>query len=186
MGLSVIETGRDVSASRAAVEDRSSRLIEQLKKIGVEKQDISSSELRVVPHYNWSNKEQVYTGTEVSREVEVALRDLGKYSELMKIVFESGVGRITSTRLEASEEKALKRKALERSLADAKSKAQAIADDLGVALGRVYSVVAGAESVGFARAAEMDFRAARGKTSFEPGTIQFRESVKVVYFISED
>ena len=88
------------------------KLITSLDALGIAKEDISSAQLQITPHYNWNNSAQIYAGTEVSRTVEITLRDLSRYDDLIRSIIDAGVAQIHSTRLSSSKEKKIKEDAL--------------------------------------------------------------------------
>jgi len=182
MSLSLSEVGRDVAFAQAEVDRRASRLIETLKRLGVGKADIASSQLQVTPHYNWNNREQVYVGSEVSRTVEIILRDITKYDALLRAVIDAKVGRINSTQLESSQMKQLRAQALQGAILDARNKAELLVADLNVRLGEVYSINAqGGGAVPMM--ASYRLQAESAESAFEPGTLEFTETVGVVFYL---
>ena len=182
ISLNLTEVGPEVAGARDLVEKRSQLLIDTLKKQGVEKKDITAASLKITPHYNWSNKAQIYVGTEVSRKIDVTLRDLGKYDDLIRAIVETKVARINSTRLESSREKELRQEALQAAIDDARLKAELLVAGFPEKLGPVYAISSGGSSYRMHEAyaaAEPMKRAA----AFEPGEITLSESVQVVFYL---
>ena len=182
ISLNLTEVGQEVAVARDLVEQRSQRLIDTLKKHGVEKKDITAASLKITPHYNWSNKAQIYAGTEVSRKIDVILRDLDKYDDLIRAIVATKVARINSTRLESSREKALRQEALQAAIDDARQKAELLVAGFPEKLGPVYAISSGGPSYRLHEAyaaAEPMKRAA----AFEPGEITLSESVQVVFYL---
>lgn len=185
--LSLIHVDRDVAVARENVDSRSAELIGAVKQLGVKKKDISSTSLSVVPRYNWNNREQIYQGTEVSRRIEIILRDLEKYDELMKAVVGAQVGRIENTVLESSRREELLAQALKGAVADAREKAELLASGIQARLGGVFSVSSTSAQPVY-RGPQMEaFRAsAQQAGAFEPGLISFTESVSVVFYLARE
>lgn len=183
LSLSLIETGRDVAAATASVDGRASQLIRAVKALGVAAQDISSSNLRITPHHNWHNQEQVYVGTEVARDVEIVLRDIALYDELLKALLDAKVGRINDTVLETSQQEALRARALRGAVQDARARARMLVQDLPQTIGRVYSISSlSGEPVTMTR--QLAHAGLAEATAFEPGVIEIRESVQVVFYLT--
>ena len=184
LSLSLIHVHRDVAVATEDVDSRSSALIEALDKLGVARKDINSSSLQVVPRYNWNNREQVYQGTEVSRRIEITLRDLDKYDHLMQAVIGAKVGRIDSTILESTKKERLIARALRGAVEDARKKAELLVSGMDTKVGRVFSIASTSVQPVFRGAQAETFRAAATQTSaFEPGQIQFTQSVTVVFYL---
>ncbi len=185
MSLSIIETGKDVASVSEQVEMRSAKLITSLKALGINKQDITSTQLRITPHYNWRNKEQVYVGTEVSRNVEITLRELALYDRFIRTLLDISVGRINTSYLKFSKEREVRKKALQRAVDDARLKAELLVSNVAEKLGGVYSIshLSAGQVLSSSR---LSYKAsdARAESAFEPGVIEFNESVKVIYFLT--
>jgi uncharacterized protein YggE len=182
ISLNLTEVGQEVAVARDQVEKRSQKLIDTLMQQGVEKRDITAASLKITPHYNWKNKAQIYVGTEVSRQVEVTLRDLAKYDDLIRAIIEAKVARVNSTRLESSREKELRNEALQMAIADARQKAELLVASFPEKLGPVYAITSGGpihrQREAYAMASVMSRKAA-----FEPGEIEISESVQVVFYL---
>jgi len=184
MSLNITEIGREVAEARSSVEERSSRLLETLKSLDVKKKDITSARLQITPHYNWSNKAQVYTGTEVSRVIEITLRDLSRYDDMVKAIVDARVARINNTTLESTEEKKLRSRALQGAVADAREKAILLAQSFPEQIGSVYSISASPSNTGIRRARYQVAEYVK-RDSFEPGVIEISESVQVIFYLTK-
>lgn len=184
MKLAITDTGTDVTEVRANVEKRSIQLIEKLVSAGISRNDITAAELRVIPHFNWSGRQQIYTGTEVSRQATIVLRDLGLYDTLMDSVTGAGIARIQNTRLSTSREKVLQDKLLQMAVDDAQHKANVLAQQFGRKLGPVYS--ASPVSAGAPLMRESYSVADSGRSSgFEPGTLSLTYTLQVIYLLTD-
>ena len=185
MSLKITEISREVAEARSSVEERSSQLINTLiEAIDIEKKDITSARLQITPHYNWSNKAQVYTGTEVSRVIEIILRDLSKYDDMVKTIIDARVARINTTTLESTEEKKLRARALQGAVADAREKANLLVQSFPEQVGSVYAISTSPSHPGF-RQARYQVAEYSKRDSFEPGVIEISESVQVIFYLTK-
>lgn len=184
MSLNITEISQEVAEARSSVENRSSQLIDTLKSIGIKKKDITSARLQITPHYNWSNKAQVYTGTEVSRVIEIILRDLSRYNDMVKSIIDAKVARINNTTLESTEEKKLRALALQGAVADAREKAELLVQSFPEQVGSVYSISDSSANTGI-RHARYQVAEYVKRDSFEPGIIEISESVLVIFYLTK-
>jgi hypothetical protein len=182
LSLSIADTGFEVAAARDSVESRSVQLIKALTALDIAKEDIRSAQLQITPHYNWNNQAQIYVGTEVSRTIDVTLRDLDRYDDLIRSIIDAGVARIHSTRLSSSKEKELRQEAMAEAIADGMDKARIMVAHLPEQVGAVYSI-APASSGGPFPEARYQMAAADSRSAFEPGTILFQESLQIVFYL---
>ncbi len=182
LSLGITETGLEVAAARDSVESRSIQLINALAALNIAREDIRSAQLQITPHYDWNNKAQIYVGTEVSRIVDVTLRDLGRYDNLIRSIIDAGVAQIHSTRLSSSKEKELHQEALAAAIADGMEKARIMVAHLPEQIGAVYSIAPPSSSTPFLEA-RYQMAATDSESAFEPGTILFKESLQIVFYL---
>jgi uncharacterized protein len=182
LSLSIAETGFQVSEARDSVESRSKQLIRVLETLGIKKEDINSAQLRITPHYNWNNSAQIYAGTEVSRQIEVTLRDLNRYDELIRAIIDAQVAQIQSTILSSSKEKQLREDALRGAIEDGLEKAKIMVAHLPEQIGPVFSI-SPQSSYSPAFQARYQMAELAKESAFEPGSILFKESLQIVFYL---
>jgi uncharacterized protein YggE len=130
----------EVGRAKSDVDRKSVALIESCQSIGVEPANISSTSLAVRPSYRYEDDTRIFEGTRVERHIEINLSDLSRYSELMRAIIEAEIAEITNVHLFAASSAEVEDRALEAALADAKQRAQRLADAAGAKLGDVYSI----------------------------------------------
>lgn len=185
LSLSIAEIGLEVAAARDSVEKRSRELIASLAALDIAKEDIGSAQLQITPHYNWNNSAQIYSGTEVSRQVEVTLRDLSRYDDLIRAIIDARVARIDSTHLSSSHEKELREEALRGAVADGMAKAKIMVAHLPAKVGPIYSI--SPQSTNLPMLQSRYVMADTISTSaFQPGSILFKESLQMVFYLEKD
>jgi uncharacterized protein YggE len=138
--LSLDKTDPNVAVAKAAVDRRSRMLIDACKQMGIQDQDISSSNLQIRPEYEYRGQHHQKIGTKVSRQVDITLKDLTHYPDLIRALVEGEVGEITETSLGSSREQQLRDQALDQAFSDAKSRAERLASSAGSKLGPVHSI----------------------------------------------
>jgi uncharacterized protein len=185
LSLGIAETGLQVAEARDSVEKRSKKLIASLATLGIAKEDISSAQLQITPHYNWNNSAQIYAGTEVSRTVEVTLRDLSRYDELIRSIIDARVAQIDSTRLSSSKEKKLREDALRGAISDGREKAQIMVAHLPEQIGSVFSISSQSSNAPFFQA-RYEMAGTAKQSAFEPGIILFKESLQMVFYLVKE
>jgi uncharacterized protein YggE len=196
LGLSA--ENMDVGVAKAEVDERSVQLIATLKKMNIEARDIATTALQVTPVYDYVEGKQVPRGSRVYRQVDITLRNLEKYGELMQALMDAKISNTVDTSLAVSDEKVVSDQALIKALEDARARAAALVESQGRKLGDVYSIyefelrreesyllvpnreVFGESAPGVAMSADMRMKAAE---PFEPGVIRAKAKVYVVYLI---
>ncbi len=185
LSLSIAEIGLEVAAARDSVEKRSRELIASLADLNIAKEDIGSAQLQITPHYNWNNSAQIYSGTEVSRQVEVTLRDLSRYDQLIRAIIDARVARIDSTRLSSSNEKELREEALRGAVADGMEKARIMVAHLPVKVGAIYSISPQSANLPMLQGRYL-MADSVGTSAFQPGSILFKETLQMVFYLEKD
>ncbi len=185
LSLSIAETGFEVAKARNSIENRSKKLITSLEALGIAKEDISSAQLQITPHYNWNNSAQIYAGTEVSRTVDITLRDLSRYDELIRSIIDAGVAQIHSTRLSSSKEKKFQEDAMRGAIQNGLEKARIMVAHLPEQIGPVFSIASQATGEPLMQARFQRAETAM-QSAFEPGTILFKESLQIVFYLVQE
>ncbi len=138
--VAIRSTHQEIKVAKADVERRSALLIEACRALGIEEGDLSSGPLGIQPSYRYDDGARVFEGTRVDRLVSVNLRDLSKYSELMRAAIDSEVNEIEDVGLYAAASDELEDRALSAALTDARQRAERLARSAGAKLGDVYSI----------------------------------------------
>jgi len=114
----------------------------KLKADGVAAKDLQTSGLSVQPHYTYGGNTQKLDGYEVSENLSVVLRDLGKAGSIISDAAQVGGNELQlgGATLDLDEDTALIAQARQNAFADAKAKAAAYADAAGRSLGAVVSI----------------------------------------------
>jgi uncharacterized protein len=124
-------------------------ILAYLKEQGVEEKDVKTRDYNLYPRYKYENSgclggwcppgEQVADGFDVSQTVEVKVRDTAKSGALIAGVGEKGATNISGLTFTVDDTDAVKSEARTDAIADAKTKAEKIASDLGVEIVRMTS-----------------------------------------------
>src|SRR6056297_192373 len=132
----------DLVQARQEVTRRSEAILQHLISLGIEKRQVSATDINTLPEYRWDEqrKTQVLTGYSVQRSIEVALMDLSLLSTVIEGSADAGANRITPPQLSHSREAELRRDALRLATEDARANASAIAEALGGSLGAVRDI----------------------------------------------
>ncbi len=144
-----LKTGTKKTAAEATAEStkKMDAIIKSLKDLGIEEKDIKTTNYNLNPVYNWTEKQgQVLTGYEVSQNVGVKVRDLGKIGDVIAKTTEQGANQIGNVSFTIDDEYALKNQARELAITKAKEKAALIAQQTGMRLGEVKSVYESADN----------------------------------------
>lgn len=163
--------------------------IDKLKSMDIEARDIQTSGLNVNPRYNYENnrREPEVIGFRASNSVRVRLRDLDKAGEVVDEAVSSGANSLGGISFSFAEPKPLYDAARRDAVADARSRAELLADAAGVDLGPILTIQDGYVAspryqdtiMVTASRAEADFSA-----PIEAGESSIRANVTLIYEIN--
>lgn len=134
-----VQTGRQKTADAAMkmLSDNMNKVFDAVKAAGVEEKDISTQYLSLNPSYDWNEGRRIDQGFEANQSLTVKVRDLSKISTVLDAAVRAGANQAGSVGFTIDDPDVLKAQAREEAIADAKMKAQKLAAELGVSLGKM-------------------------------------------------
>jgi uncharacterized protein len=174
-----VQTRAATAAGALSENARQARaIIDALEKAGVAKSAIQTTQVSLWPQT--SSDGMRITGYQASNSVQVTAA-LGNAGGLVDAAVRAGANNVDGPNLDTADKSGLYGQALQKALADAKTKAQAIAAGAGLALGTALKVREGSEATPMPL-----FAAARDSAAppIEAGTQQIQASVTVTYAAS--
>jgi hypothetical protein len=129
----------DVKSAQKENTEKMNRLIANLKKLGVESQDIQTSYYNIYPQYDWPDGKQVLRGYQVNQGVSVKIRNLEKIGDILAAAGEGGANQVSGLSFNIDDPETLRQEARIKALQNAKEKAEALAEVAGVRLGKIVS-----------------------------------------------
>jgi len=175
--------GKSLPALKLDVDQKTAAVVALSKKLGVENKHISSAEISIHPQYNHQTRELV--GYNVSRNISVELHNLGRYTALVNGAIESGITTINNINLSLKDRDLFAAKALASAVKAARQKAEIIAENAGIQLGKIKSVHESGSNFQNRRyeAKQMALSDSAVAEVFEPGEISVVATVMVVFAI---
>lgn len=160
------------------------QLLDALQEQGIPKQDLQTSTFRLSPQYHHNTRGQIpdIVGYKATNVLQATVRKLDTVGDLIDEAVKAGANHIENITFSVDDRAGLKDKARHHAIRDAHHKAALYAQAAGVTLGRVLKV----EETSRATPLPMrQFEVAGGGSPLEPGEIEFRVDVTVVYGIDE-
>ncbi len=199
--VSVQEEAKDVKTAQDAATKKSNAIIDYLKGAGVDEKDIQTADYNVNPQYSYSQGacpqygycppgKQTLTGYQVTQTLTVKVRDTNKAGDLLSGVGSRGASQVSglSFELAPADQTAKEAEARGKAIADARTKADELARQLGVSIVRVVGFnEGGGGPVYYAKAMSMDSAAGSAATPPSPqiptGQNKITSNVSVTYEI---
>lgn len=148
MALLSLSVMREAKTAREALDENNAamaQVIEAMKGFEIADRDLQTSGLQIMPRYNYTNtqdggQQAELVAYQVTNSISVRVRDLAKAGEIIDKAVSLGVnqgGNIVFTNDDPSD---IVDEARRKAVADAKSKAETLAEAAGVELGRVIEI----------------------------------------------
>jgi len=150
--FSVTETALTVGDAQTKAATKTNAAIKVLKDAGIAEKDIMTSSYSINPHYEYQDGictqsypstckpgKSVLTGYDVNEGVDVKVRDLTKAGSILTSIGGLGVQNVNGLSFSIDNADTLKDQARSKAITEAQNKADVLAQQLGVKLGRVIS-----------------------------------------------
>lgn len=169
--------GDDVEALRQRVDAQVAEVLAALDEAGIPERDITALALSVQPEWQWQPERQLI-GYVASRNLDIVLRGMAPYEQVLAILTRAGLSEIRPGTSEVSDRDALRERALEAAMADARARAEVLARAGGRELGAVRLIVESGAHFEQPRLMEMATMA-RDQKAYTPGTTTVTARVQV-------
>lgn len=139
VSLAVTGQGKDLAPTRDDVVVRSSVVLATLRELGVAEADVQAPDVAIHPEYDY-RRGQKLIGYQVTRQISAKVRDLSRLGEVLDGVVGAGANEVHGAQMSASDPSAAEHRALEKAMAAARAKAEALATAANVRLGAVVRI----------------------------------------------
>lgn len=147
ISFTVQENASTVAAAQESATKRTNTALDALKKLEIADKDVQTSGYNVSPQYEVQpclpnsicNQSSKIIGYQVSQSVEVKVRDTAKAGDVLQALGTAGVQNVSGPSFAVDDDSAVTAEARGKAIADARQKAEVLAKQLGVHLGKVIS-----------------------------------------------
>ena len=144
--VGVTSDAAEASAALAANSADLAKAIAAIKAAGIDEKDIATSGFSINPVYEdkpASDRPPAIIGYRVTNQVRVTVRDVAKSGGLLDAVVTAGANRVSGIAFDISDRKSAANDAIRAAIADARARAELMADAAGLRLVRILTVNAG-------------------------------------------
>ena len=183
--LGVNVSRKTVAEARTEAAATMTAILAAVADVGVAKRDVQSSYLSVQPRYDYRDgRPPELSGYEMNNVVTVTVRDLAKLGDVIDGSLRAGATSMDGLEFRLADPSLAEREARIRAMADARSRADVIAEAAGLTISGVESVTEGGQLPPrpFAAKAERMMMAADAATPVESGSLEIEVTVAVTYF----
>lgn len=163
------------------------QILQFCRQWNIKEKNLQTQNVSVYPQYpgEYSPK-QTQTLYRLNQTLSVTLEDLARYDKILYGLLQNGANQIESVEFYSSQEAKYRQNALRQAVKKAREKAELLAQEAGVKLGKVLTLEEENSSFGaFANARQNFFAADSGaQNTLAPGLISVQAKVGVVYQIN--
>lgn len=174
----------EAATARQAMSDNNTKmaaLIAKLKELGVTEKDIQTSNISIYPRYD--NEGREILGYQVSNTVTVKIRAVTEAGALLDQVVDTGANYMSGIAFTVDDAKNLEQQARDQAIADARTRAEAMAKAAGATVGQVLSInenIGAAPPTAYA-AAEARQMMSDAKVAVQPGEQSVSAQVQITF-----
>ncbi len=132
LNVGVVTEHMQIQTAQEENSQKSNQLLESLKEIGIEENDITSIVYSINPKYDFVEGQSIFRGYEVEHLFQIKVRDLSKIPTIYRVVIENGANRTSNLQFRLSNPDFHYQEALKMAIQNAKEKAKEISRTIGV------------------------------------------------------
>ena len=173
-----------VEAARGEAAATMDAILRAVDGAGVARADVRTAMLSVQPRYDYRDgRAPVLTGYEIANVVEVSVRDLSALGDVIDATLTAGATSMDALSFRLADPRPAEREARRQAMAEARSRADFLAEAAGVTVQGVSDIVEGQQvrPPGPVAKAERMALAADAGTPVEAGTLEVAVTVSVTY-----
>ena len=173
-----------VDEARAEAATTMAAILAAVTDAGVDRRDVRTTLLSVQPRYDYRDgKPPVLSGYELANTVEVVVRDLARLADVVDGTLRAGATSMDGLSFRIADPAPAERDARLRAMAEARARAEVLAEAGGLTLDGISAIVEGSAArppMPFAKAERMAL-AADASTPVEAGSLEVAVTVTVTY-----
>lgn len=174
----VTAQGTTVKQAQQELNGKINAVIEGIKKLGIDKKDIQTTNYTISPQYDYKNNTQKIVGYQANSSVTIKVRNIDKANEVVDAATAGGANQIGGISFEVADKTKAENEARTKAVEEAKKKAELAAKTAGFSLGRIINY--SEDNAGNPRPMMLS---AKADTQIEPGTSEITVVVSLSYEI---
>lgn len=189
VNLGVVTSAATAKQAQSDNATKANKVIDYVKSQGIDKKDIATTQLNVYPEYDYSNGQNTVKGYQASQTISVKVRGVDKSTDALGKIIDgatnAGANQIQGVNLDFADADNFKQSARKQAIDKAKQKAQELADQAGLKLGRIVSISEGSSSYPMPMPYAMDSKLGMGgggsAPNIETGSQDITASITVTF-----
>ncbi len=187
LNMSINARRPTLAAAQKQATDVTAKVLALTDRLGIKREHVTSTGAMIRPDYRWNRQSeaQELRGYIAERQMKVDVRNLDKLGALIEGAVQAGVNQVSPPQLDSSKRREAYRYALAKAAEDARENAEQLATSLGVKLGPVMQINAGANTpppMPIMRAQRASaLSAENAPETYNSGQLSFLSNISVVF-----
>lgn len=185
INMGVRTESKDAKAAQTQNAQKMEAVVKKLKALGISEDNIKTVEYSIIPQYDYSEGKSTFTGYQVNNIINVTVKDTSKLGDIIDQTAQAGANQMNNVSFTVNESDKYYNDAVSKAIAQAKVKANVMADAAGVKIKSIIDVseaVNGPQPVYDLALAKED-AAATGATPVMSGQLEIIANVTVSFEI---
>lgn len=190
ISLGIISESATVAQAQKDNANKMNSIISALKKeFKIDEKDIQTSNYSINPKYDWSTRVQRIVGYSINQTITIKIRDFDKIGEIIAKATELGSNSVNGPSFTIDDPEVFKAQAREKAITQAKEKADVLAKQVGIRLGRIVNFSEGGNDYYPMPLGDASFSLAKAETApavapdIQAGSQEVSVSVSISYEI---
>ncbi len=139
VNVGVQTQGLTANAVQQEMNTKMNKVIEAVKKLGIDANDIQTTNYSITPTYDYSLPTQRITGYQANTNLTIKVRVMDRANAVVDAATANGANNVGGVTFDVSDKTKVENEARSKAVTEAKNKAQAAAQAAGFTLGRVIN-----------------------------------------------
>ncbi|MEA2026537.1 MAG: SIMPL domain-containing protein, partial [Chloroflexota bacterium] len=187
ISLGVTKQGKEAAEAANKAAEAMDSMVTALLDMGIEENDIQTTNLSLSPRYDWTQDPAPIVGWEANNMVSVTIRDIDSVGAVVDAATDAGATNVNGISFRVEDPTEAEATARTAAVADAKAKAEQLAADAGVTITGVVSITESGgqqpQPIYMARSEMAMMDAAGASTPVMPGEVELAVNVFIQYEI---
>ena len=171
--VGIQENGPTVKAAQDTMNTKINAVSDSIKKIGIDKKDIKTTNYSIQPNYDYANGKQNITGYSAQTNLEIIVRELEKANSVIDVATGAGANTVGGLTFDVEDKSKAENEARKLAVQEAKKKAEEASKTAGFTIGKMLNYQESFNRFGEPRPLMMAAKADMNEsvqTELEPGS----------------
>src|SRR3989338_5528016 len=136
----IVSSAPTSEEAQKKITEINNKIIDAMKKLGIESEDLKTSQYSINPSYNWTSGTNKITGYEGRASIEIKVRKKDLAPKVISEATMAGANNVQVLRSVIDKPEKYREEARSKAIANAKEQAEKLARELGISLGRIVNI----------------------------------------------